>query len=334
MHDTTRKLFAISAVVALLVSSFGAGAAAIAWDDETGNTATTSDVAGNTGQTVGINYGSADNFTYFETDGASTGNLTLKIMPGADDVDYVVYKNTTAETVDAGAGHYAFNVSGDELSDAPRDVEGATYDVEIINQSSGNVVLSSDDVTINANSSNDQAVMAVAATSNNDGALTPLVADSVELEDKSGMWGLSSFNPLGNSSDDVKVSTWSGYTTIDGANSSARFLLTNSSTSESYSDVASNYDDGDWMVETTLIANGQAFQVYKNEAPDSVGDDESYAVYDADADEIVLETESDHYEDVRQLQVRGTASKGYGFSGIVSNFGLGAAINSLFSGII
>jgi hypothetical protein len=332
MHDTTRKLFAVSAVVALLVSTMGAGAAAIVWDSETTTTATESDVAGNTGQSLAITYGNASNYTYFETDGASTGNLTLKITPGPDDVDYVVYKNTTAETVNASNGHYAFNVSGDELEDAARDVDGATYDVAIINQSSGKTVLESDDVEVTASADNDKAVMALAESPNNAGALTPLVADSVDLEDKSAGWfgSLASYNPLSNSSSsDVQISRWSGYTTVDGTNTTVEVLLSNASTSSSYSDVAEGYDDGDWMMETTVYLNGVPHKVYKNQAPDSVADDETTVVYKSSSDKLVMDPAGDHYDGVRQLQIRGTSQEGYGFGTLWSSFGWMTALESL-----
>lgn len=325
MKTKLRKIGTLLLVLAVLASSVGVGAAAIAWDTETTTTSTTSDVDGST-TSIDVYYGDSGNSTYFEVDGATTSNLTLEITPSQDGVDYVAYENTTADTVYSTNGHYAFNVSHDELASAPRDVDGASYDVRIINQSSGDEVLNSTGVTFSQAGSSPKAVMVLTNDTTDSGAaMTPLVADRLSISKESASWG-AKLNPLSDENETV-VSTWSGYTTVDGTNTTVEVLLDNSSSATAYSDAAADYEDGDWIKGATLFANGVPHKVYKNEAPEDA--DGSTVVYLESSDKLVINTEGEDYQDVRTLQLRGGAGNGYAFGELWSNFGVQAALSSL-----
>ena len=331
MNATLHKLTAMLAVFALLTGAIGAAAAVPAWDTETTNTATTSDVDGTT-TSIDVYYGDSGNYTFFEISGADTStNYTLEITPAQDGVDYVVYQNTSMATTDGTNGHYGFNVSHDELADAPRDVDGASYDVSIINQSSGKEELNATGVTFANAGKNPKAVMVLTNETTNAGAaMSPLVADRLEISTESaGFFSLSTFNVFGNDSDDeTTIATWSGYTTVDGTNTTVDVQLDNSSAADAYAAAAEDREDGDWITTATLFVNGIPQQVYLNEAPEDA--DGTTVVYDDSAEKLVIDTEGDDYKDVRTLQLRGAAGQNYGFGELWSNFGALSALESLY----
>lgn len=323
MHDSIRKILAAVVSLAVLTMAVGAGAAAIAWDTETTSTATTSDVDGTT-TSIDVYYGDSGNSTYFEVDGATTSNLTLRITPSQDGVDYLVYENTTADTVNASAGHYAFNVSHNELADAPRDVDGASYDVQIINQSSGSEVLNATGVTFNQTQADKKAVMVVTNdTTDNGAAMTPLVADRLTIEEKDG--GITSTLAFWSDENATNKATWSGYTTIDGDNTTVDVRMDNSSAADAYDAAAEDTESGEWITDSTIWVNGVPHKVFDSEAPDNA--EGTTVVYDADTDTLAV-TPGEELQDTRTVNIRGTGNSGYALGELVSNFGFGAAASA------
>lgn len=329
MHDSIRKVLTALVALTVLTTAVGGVMAAATWDSETTTTSTQSDVTGST-TSIDVYYGDSSNATYFEVDGASTSNLTLEITPAENGVDYLVYQNKTPDTVNSANGHYAWNVSHDELADAPRDVDGASYDVRVINQSSGNEVLNSTGVTFNQANSDAKAVMVVTnATTDDAAAMTNLVADRLTISEKDGgLFGVkaSDLNPFSseeNASD--SVATWSGYTTVDGTNTTVEVVMDNSSAADAYDAAAEDTESGEWMTGATLFVNGIPHKVYDSSAPDDA--DGTTVVYDPDSDTLSVDTEGEDYQDVRTLSLRGTGNEGYKFGELVSNFGYGAAFD-------
>ncbi|WP_255149778.1 hypothetical protein [Halorarius halobius] len=324
MHDKIRRVLAALAVAMLLTSAVGAGAAAIAWDTSgTDATTTTSDVDTTT-TSIDVYYGDSGNSTWFEVKNATTDNLTLRITPAQDGVDYVVYENTSAETTDATNGHYAFNVSHDELGDAPRDVDGASYDVQVINQTSGDEVLNATGVTFSNAGDDPKAVMIVTdETTENGAAMTSLVADRLTIEEKeSGFLGVSS-SDLAFWSDDENdsdsVATWSGYTTVDGTNTTVDVVMDNSSAADAYDAAADSTESGEWMTGATIFVNGIPHKVYDTEAPEDA--EGTTVVYNPDSDTLTVNPSGEDYEEVRTLNIRGTGNSGYAFGTMWSAFG-------------
>lgn len=316
-----RQICAVFAALILLTSAVG-GAAAIAWDTETTNTTTTSDVDGTT-TSLDVYHGNSTKTTHFEVSGASTSNLTLRMSPAADGVDYVAYSNSSADELDATNGHYGWDVSHDELADLPRSVSGGEYDVEIINEDNGNEVLNATTITFNQANSDKKAIMVLTQdTTDNGAAMTHLVADRLEHSEES-----AGFLASLSGANDTTTATWSGYTTVDGDNTTVDVRMENSTTADAYSSAASDYDDGDWIRESTIFLNGIPHKVYKNEAPsDAEG---TTVVYKSSSDKLVVSPSGEHYQDVRTLQMRGAAGQSYGFGELWSNFGYMDALASL-----
>ena len=322
------KFGALVAALLLLTSAVG-GAAAIAWDTETTNTTTTSDVDGST-TSLDVYHGDSTNATYFEVSGASTENLTLEITPAEDGVDYVAYANSSAATEDATNGHYSWNVSHDELEDLPRDVDGETYDVVIRNSSNDNEVLNATSITVNNGNQDPKAVMVLTNdTTESAAAKTPLVADRLEISSESpGLLSLSTVDPFSNESE-TTIASWDGYTTVNGSNTTVEVHMDNSSSADAYSSAAEEYQDGEWVQESTVWINGIPHKVYLNQVPDDVSDDETTVVYDSSADELVIDMDGEEYQDVQTVQMRGGAGEAYAFGELWSNFGATEAVTSL-----
>lgn len=324
MKLNTKRL-AVIAVVAMLATS-GIGAAAVAWDTESTNTTTTSDVSsGTTSETV--YHGDASNATWFEvTVDDSSLNYTLEIRTD-DDLEYVLYENDSAEVTDATNNHIAWNVSHDELEDLPRDVDGTDVNVTIVNESaSGNPVALSETLTLASGNDNATAVMHLTDDAGEPAAAaTNLFADTSEYSEKFAYFGAAQFW----TDNGTDVSAWSGWTTIDGNNSGVEVHMENSTAASSYDAVAEDADEGDWMAKSTLFLNGKPVQVYAESAPDDVGDDQDYAVYNEETDSLDVTIQSEELSDVNTLYVRGGAGDGYGFWSAADAFGFGTAASAV-----
>lgn len=338
MHKHASRFASLALALLLVVSSMGLGAA-IAWDDETTNTPTTSDVT-TTSTTEQYYPGNDSHALYVEVTGANTSNLTLELSPAG--LDYVAYANASADETDATNGHYAWNVSHAELDDLPRDVEGGEYDV-VVRNDSGDELLSQT-VTFDQQAQNDKtsAIIAVIGGDSSTLSTTNLVADRLEISSKeTGLFGYNVASFWSDNPDEINVSTWSGSTVVDGANTSVAVNLENSTAADSYDAAAEDLDDGEWMTTSTVFVDGIPLKVYKNEhdpeeddSTFSFGEDdsenESYAVYDVDADSLEIHTNGEDFADSRTLSVRGGAGEGYDFGELWSNFGVTSALGSLW----
>lgn len=321
---TTRIRKTLAVLVAITVLASGAGAAAIAWDTETTNTATTSDISG---ATTTVTFHPTDNTKtiYAEVSGASTANLTLELSPATAGVDHVAYSNATPDTEDATNGHYSFTISHDELAEVPRESTGATYNVSIINEDTDAEVLTTE-IVLNSDGVNEQRAIISVADDSADGdasALTPLVADRLDLETESAGWA----NTLNVFSDanDTDVATWSGYTTVNGTNSTVTVKMDNSTAASAYDAAAEDRDDGEALKLSTVSINGIPHLVYNDEEPEDYPTDATLVTYDDTNDELTIEL-GDEYENVSTVNVRSTGGAGYSFSEAWSNFGLKKAV--------
>lgn len=316
-----KKIGTLAVIAMVLVS--GAVAAA-GWDTETTNTTTTSDVDAST-TSVAFDPGNENKALYVEVT-AATSNLTLKLSPAAEGVDWVAYSNSTPDTTDATNGHYAWNVTHKELSDLPRDVDGGAYNVTVVNKSGAELL--NKEVTFDSSAENDSAVLAVTSDAGEDGAaMTSLVADTMELSSADvGFLGLSS-KYLG--ADKTNISTWTGYTNVNGTATDVEVDLENSTTADAYASAAKGAEDGETLSGMTMWVNGVPHRVYMNSAPDDLANDTTTVVYDNSTESLTIDTKGTLYENSRVLQIRSTGGSGYSFSSLWSNFGALSAIKSL-----
>lgn len=320
--NPTKSLAAVF-MAALLVLSAGAAAAAT-FDTETVSTATQSDVSGST-TTVNLHPGNTSESLYVETDGATTSNLTLTLQP--EGVAYDAYTNSTPDTVNATAGHYAFNVTHDELADLPRDESGGTYTLTVENKTA--VILNT--TVVFETPTDNSAVLAITDQAGTDGAaMSNLVADRLTLSAvESGWFGISALS-FGDDNG-TEMATWSGYTAVNGTDSDLTVQLKNSSTADAYSAAAEDRDDGDWITGSTMWVNGVPHLVYLNEAPEDLDNDVTTVVYSESTDELQIDLNGEEYTDTRTVSLRATAGEGYAFGELWSNFGKTTAIKSLYN---
>lgn len=329
MESKLRTFGALVLAFFLVASVAGGAAAAIAWDTETTSTSTTSDFDGTT-TSLTVYHGDATNSTYFEVDGATTSNLTLQLTPAENGVDYVAYSNDTVDTENSSAGHYSWTVTHDELDDIPRDVEGGEYHVQVLNDT-GSVLLN-DTTTLTNGNATPKAVMVVTEQATNDGAaMTNLVADRLSVKDKDvGFFaGLSlPFSSSDENESTPKVTTWSGYTTVNGSETVVDVRMDNTSTADSYDEAAADVESGEWMTDSTIFVNGVPHKVYKGEAPSDLNG--TSVVYTPSSNTLTIDTSGEDYQDVRTLQLRGAAGESYGFGEMWSNFGYMTALGQFW----
>lgn len=316
------RLTAVSLAAMMLLSVLAGGVAAVSFDQETGNTSTQSDVAGNT-NTVTFDPGNASKSLYVETDGyeGSASDLTLKLQPAQSGINTTLYENTTASTVDSAAGHYAFNMTHAELSDLARDADGGTYTLKIIN-GSGTVLKT--EVTFDSSAEDDPAhvyVVGQSATSDK-AALTPLVADSLEVSEQKAWWGLG----------DTKLSAdFSTYTTRSQNASKTVIHLKDSDTVSAYDSAASAANEGEKMWMSTMWVNNNPQMMYNGEPTGNVTG--SYTVYDADSDTLTIHHADDMSDTNLQIRSAAGTGEGYSFGELSNNFGFGTAMSGFFAGL-
>lgn len=316
------KKIATLAVIAMVLTT--GMAAAIAWDTETTNTTTTSDLSG-ASNTVTFDPGNSSESIYVEVSGASTENLTMEMSPAQSGVNYVAYSNATPDTEDATNGHYSWTVTHKELEDVPRDLDGGTYTATVYDDTGAELLTT--EVALDSSGVEDNVVLAVTDDGGSSGAaMSNLVADTLEVSQKDvGFLGVSSKY---GSADKQNVSTWSGYTAVNGSNSTVQVNFENSTTADAYTSAAEGVDDGEWLTDSTVFINGVPHKVYSENAPDDLDADATTVVYKNSTDTLEINPGAD-YDNARNLQIRSTAGNGYGFGTLQSEFGLWAAISSL-----
>lgn len=318
---TTRIRKTITVLVAIAVVAGMAGAAAaITFDSETTNTGTTSDVSGAT-TTVTFNPDNTSKTLYVEVDSATTSNLSLELSPATKGVDHVAYQNDTPDTTNATSGNYAWSIGHGELSEVPREATGGTYNLTVYNTTSGNELLNTEVVLNSDNTNEKRAIIAVTNDSvkGEASALTPLVADRLELDSKSAGWfGAAMFWSDKNATD---LAEWSGYTTVNGTNTTVTVQMENSTAASAYNAAAEGKDDGEAITKATVRINGIPHLVYVNEAPENYPDNTTLVTYDTVNEELTVELGSE-YENVSNVNVRATAGTGYSFNELVENFGV------------
>jgi len=309
MRFTNSKL--IAALLAFLIITTGAAAAAT-FDTETTDTGTQSDISG-ASTTVDLYPGNSSEALYVETDGATSSNLTLEITPAEAGVDTVVYENSTPDTVNDSAGHYAWNVTHDELEGIPRDESGGMFNLSVYNDSGGKIL----NTEVTFNTPEDQGAVLWIGAGGEGSSMTSLVADSVEMSTEDSWHS------------EKNVSTWSGYTTVNGSQSTLTVDVANDSTADAYASAAEGVEDDEWMIASTVWINGIPHKVYKNELPDDVDSDQTTVVYDNDTEQMTVDLGSE-YEGTSTVNVRATANEGYAFGELWSNFGVTDALSTLW----
>lgn len=301
----------------LLVLSVFAGAVTLAgaatWDS--GN----SDVSGSS-NTVEFYPGSESNNTVFYLDSVTAHNvsdLELRLIPDQAGLTQPAYTNSSA--AEPATDDAEFNVSHKELENLPRDDDGGTYEAKIVNVTDGTVVENTTVTFDQSARTGKTAVIHLTDESGTDGAaISPLIADDHTHSVESRYLGFAEEN----------ISEFSAFTNIDANTTTTEVHLENSTAADDFSQAATGVDDGTWMGDARLYANGVPVPVYKNSAPDSPPT--LYATYHNDSDVLRMHHgDAEALDGTANLYLEGTAGKSMGFNDIWSTVGITKALGSL-----
>lgn len=314
-----RKMGALLTALVLLLSAAG-GAAAIAWDTETVNTATTSDVSG-TSTTVQWYPDNSTESVYVEVSGANNSDLRLEIQNGATEIDSAYYENATPDTENASSGHYSWTVTHSELrSSLPSDYQGGAYDIVVANATSDKILMESELVLSNQKANGTTARIFVEnASTTSDAVGNSLIADSLEVESEEP----GRVRALLGAENDT-TATFRDDVSVDGANTTVEYVLRDSQTADAMDTAAESREDGEWIYGAQFVVSSSSFdskytKVYKSEAPEDP--ESTYMVYSPSSDTLTLHTEDEDFSSAKQLSVRGVAGEGYSFGDAFDAFG-------------
>lgn len=329
MFENTRKIAAPLMALLMLLSVAAGGAVAVeGWDTETTDTVPTSDAAGAT-TTLTWNVSSSGQFVYVAIDGA-TNKTNYTAQYRSPHTNKVLFQNKSAKTeaVTGTGSYYSWNDSHADLAaNLPRAHDGGTYNLTIKNESSGNVVLSTELILDAANSSDSAQIYVsdAAATVDSDGS--PLEADVLTLEDEEmGLIGSLAF--WSNASE---VATVRDNAAVD-SNATLTYHMLNTSTAEAYDAAAEDVADSGTMWSAQTIVNDELAKTYKGSAPDAAGSDgQPYAVYDERTDELTIYP-GDTTTDRKTADVKAVAGESFGFWEAANAFGYADALDMDTSG--
>ncbi|ELZ96594.1 hypothetical protein [Haloferax sulfurifontis] len=332
MQHSKLASIALALTVALSVFAGGAFAATPSIDTESTNTTTTSDWTD--GYTVSGFTANASNSSYVEVtfDANVSGDARLQILDpdtGETVADMEsVYTNSSADVTDSTNNHYAWNISHDEFEDLPVGYgENKTFKVRITDtQDTDNATV----IDVAFNNTADRAVYRIGdAFTNND----------VTVEEKH-PW-LSQIS----SSYDTNIASFELASVATGSNASHEVNLANGTVADAFALAAEDKDDGAFLPLMTVKAEGDdgtvLIPVFVNEKSsewDFLDDDEAYAVYDSDAEELTIMNNGDErFDGVSETTFTLAGNDGLSFGETFDLFrGLGAGytdsiINSVSS---
>lgn len=334
MSRNTKRIAVVLAVALALVVAAGPAMAALTYDSETVNSASTSDLVG--GETVTeLDNSSQHKNIQVISDNASTSTLTnpeeaftLEATvndTNSDEDGTTFYTNTSTFTVvNASAGHYAINVSHAELfNQLERDVD-ETVSVDVtttFNKSETDA--ESATITINAQNGDDRAV------------------EYVSDEDFKNSSGVDATNESNRFSPDVDYVTLDQDKVIT-ENTTVSFILANGTVAEKYTTAYdfSSFSSSDYIYTMTATAEGKPIMVFNQNVGEDRdagifsggfdGTEDTYAVYKHNGGDhgstaqFDVVPQGDHAEKA-SLEVTSSGNQKPGFNTALRHFGLDAA---------
>lgn len=320
----TRVLAVFMAIA--MVSVGGAIAAEPSLDDETTNTSTTSDVA--EGDVIEDFNASASEYTYIEYT-ADSDQSSLAVQD--PDTGTTYYSNSSVMTTDETNGHYAVNISHDDLSRVPVEANAnTTVEVAITNNTE---VDNPDTYTFN---------LTLAA----DGSRTVIdLNEDVASDDdifSSETVGLFNIKSLAGIIGDHDVSEFEqDDLSIDGSNSTVEVYLTNTTAQESFANATEGTEAGtlDVHLKSTMESGDDEITVphFVDEAPDDVPDGQTYGVYDTDSNKVTYHLSEEDFEGKDEIDTLSVSSgDALGWTSVLSfsrDFGFGILTQKAIPGV-
>lgn len=334
MSRKTRTRFVVLALVAALVVATGPAMAALTYDSETTNSASTSDLTG--GETVTkLDNSSTYKTIQFSSTNATSSSLTnpeeaftLKLTVNdteSEDDGRVFYTNTsTPKVVDATNGTYAYNVSHAELFDElERDVdEVVTVDVTVV---------------FNESESDEEAATIQISAQNGDKRAVEVVTD----DDLANATVVETTNESRTLWPDLNFATLETDTVITN-NTTISYVLANETVADTFETAYdfSSFDSSDYIYTMTSTVEGTPIMVFASSAGEEreagwfAGgfdpSEDTYAVYMNDGgdygsnSQINVVPQGEHDEKA-SLEVTVSGNKKPGFWTAYKNFGRQAA---------
>lgn len=336
MNTTKKTISALVLVAALLVAGVAPATAALTYDNETTDSASTSDLVG--GETL-TDLGNSSKMKTIQviSDNASTSSLTapedefkleLNVSDAnSDETNRTFYTNTSAtwNVVNSSAGHYSVNVShADLFAELERDInENVTVDVAVtFNESETDAETST--ITVYAQNGETDAVEVVsdADLKNENG---------VETFNETKFW----------IRDDVDYSSVESDKSISN-NTTISYVFANDTVASDYTSAydAGSFSAGDYIPGMIARAEAKPIMVFDSKKGDKIDvgtfsggflpDEDSYAVYENNGGEfgenpsLEIVPQGDH-ADKASLEVSSAGNKELGFWSTFKHFGLNAA---------
>lgn len=326
--STKRRVGGLLMVAVMLVSMAAMPAmAAVDYDDETTNTATTSDLLD--GDTVT----DLDNSSIVKTievtsDNASSGDdLALEVAVNDSDSSQdgeTIYESDESWTVtDETNGHYSLNITHSEVFETLERGAGETVTVDvttIVNESEDTE--ESETIQVDAQNDDDSAVAAVYGDE-----------DGTELADKTGFasFSVSSLAFWSNSSDSSDEFTGAAQATettnVSDNTSTVRVELLNSSTSDAGSSALGDAGAGSFLGTAAASVGGDLVPVFSESASDVSWVDTSsdtYATIDSEGDTVTVHNVNETVDESGEVDVSTTLNDAVGFGetrSMLSNYG-------------
>lgn len=290
-----------------LVSAGAIGALAGSIDTSTTDaTTSTSDLANN--DSIQFDADQSDAYTVQAiVANTTTPEMRVELNDSSNDADGVTFhKNTTLNNISVGSGGSHWNATFNEgdLADVPVTTgTNQTVDIVFYNASNSSDVLATATVTLVESGDRTVLYLGDSAVENN---------DDIETFSEDANWeSISDFNLM--SDDHSEVSDLSA--DVNGSSTNVTVVFANESVADDYSNaVASDADEGDWLVAQASFVGGTPVKVYNENAPDDVDEEDTYGVYSEDigGETGITYTLGDDHEDADSLEVKSYGNQQYG----------------------
>jgi len=337
MRNSIRRVATLFMIIALVTGGMAAFAGSAA--------AETTTLAGDGSDHVTDYNASADDhleyqLTSDDTDFGTDGTETVRLNITYNGHEYVA----TSSDVNSSDTSYTFNVSHDELKKLPGDAtENTTVSVTAWGENAdGNETTNATEFDAEIEFSDERTVRHITADSVDDDDVGPSVSSEEAELGYSGQ-ALAMVGLADEPEHDI-------YTldeeSLGVTENTTAYVYAEGDVADAYDATAEDADDGDVIVEQTMLVDDSVALTYNGEASDNVGDGDTYAVYDADNDVIEIEPGDDANDsievsaanqnptdfdatEIASADIADAYSSEFGLTGLMSNFSVGVGIASL-----
>jgi len=321
-----RGAAALLAMLVVVSMMTGGGMAAVGYDNETTNTATTSDIQG--GETITSFNASTSDRKFIEiTSDSSDPKLEVIDNDTGEVVETFDSNHSAFEVTDSTNGHYAWNVTYAQLlGDVPVDANGTTtVDIKVYETETADTPNATATVTLEA--TNERTVVRTGESFTNSNSF-----ETGQFIEVAG-FNIAESLPVIDSADKADIEQ--DNVAVDGDNTTVTYVLDDANASDPF-DAAADSAGAEERLESQLWINGNPHAIYaEGEVPSDVDSNATYGVYDATSDEVTIHV-GDDYADQTSLDVHMVGNDDYGLVTHLAEFGFLSDVSmpSLGSGML